>query len=389
MATVTEQLTGPAVDESRVDSPTEGRNPRSVEIDCLSTLDVLRLLNAEDATVAGAVAAALHDLAAAVDLVVAALAGGGRVHYLGAGTSGRLAAQDADELGPTYGLEPGRVVARVAAYEGGAGSTGPSTTADGETGAGSTGRSTAAHGDTRAGSTRPSTAADGEDDAVTGADDAGSTRPSTAADGEAGEGSAGSTRPSTAADGEDDAVSGAALGAAAGPDDVVIGITASARTPYVVAALSAARRAGAATVLIGSNPRAPLGAEVDVHVCLDTGPEAVTGSTRLKAGTAQKMALNALSTAAMVRLGRTWSDLMIGAVATNAKLRGRLVHALVAATGEDPQDCAAALDAARGDGRAALVALLGAVSVDTARAALAEAGGSPRAALATLASRRG
>jgi N-acetylmuramic acid 6-phosphate etherase len=319
MATVTEQLTGPAVDESRVDSPTEGRNPRSVEIDCLSTLDVLRLLNAEDATVAGAVAAALHDLAAAVDLVVAALAGGGRVHYLGAGTSGRLAAQDADELGPTYGLEPGRVVARVAAYEGGAGS----------------------------------------------------------------------TRPSTTADGEDDAVSGAALGAAAGPDDVVIGITASARTPYVVAALSAARRAGAATVLIGSNPRAPLGAEVDVHVCLDTGPEAVTGSTRLKAGTAQKMALNALSTAAMVRLGRTWSNLMIGAVATNAKLRGRLVHALVAATGEDPQDCAAALDAARGDGRAALVALLGAVSVATARAALAEAGGSPRAALATLASRRG
>ena len=349
MATVTEQLTGPAVDESRVDSPTEGRNPRSVEIDCLSTLDVLRLLNAEDATVAGAVAAALHDLAAAVDLVVAALAGGGRVHYLGAGTSGRLAAQDADELGPTYGLEPGRVVAHVAAYADDAGSTRPSTTADGETGAGSTGRSTAAHGDTRAGSTRPSTAADGEDDAV----------------------------------------SGAALGAAAGPDDVVIGITASARTPYVVAALSAARRAGAATVLIGSNPRAPLGAEVDVHVCLDTGPEAVTGSTRLKAGTAQKMALNALSTAAMVRLGRTWSDLMIGAVATNAKLRGRLVHALVAATGEDPQDCAAALDAARGDGRAALVALLGAVSVDTARAALAEAGGSPRAALATLASRRG
>jgi N-acetylmuramic acid 6-phosphate etherase len=316
-ATGRQTVTGhpaPAVDESRVDSPTERRNPRTAEIDRLSTVDVLQLLNAEDATVAGAVAAALPDLARAVDLVVAALRGGGRLHYVGAGTSGRLAAMDAEELGPTYGLEPGRVVAHVAAYE-------------------------------------------------TVHDPAGPTR---------------------VADAEDDGGTGAALGAVAGPGDAVVGISASGRTPYVVAALQAARRTGAATVLVGSNPRAPLAAEVDVHVCVDTGPEAVTGSTRLKAGTAQKLVLNALSTAAMIRLGRTWSNLMVGAVVTNAKLRGRLVHALAAATAEEPETCAATLDAAGGDGRVALVCLLGAVDVDRARTALAAAGGAPRAALATV-----
>jgi N-acetylmuramic acid 6-phosphate etherase len=297
-----------------VDSPTEARNPRTVDIDALSTMDVLRLLNAEDATVAGAVAAALPDLARAVDMIVGALSGGGRVHYVGAGTSGRLAAMDAEELGPTYGLEPGRVVAHVAAYE-----------------------------------------------AAGGPDGAG-----------------------RIADGEDDGDTGAALGALAGPGDAAVGIAASGRTPYVVAALRAARSAGARTVLVGSNPQAPLGAEVDVHICIDTGAEAVTGSTRLKAGTAQKLVLNALSTAAMVRLGRTWSNLMVGAAVSNAKLRGRLVHALVAATGESQDACAAALDAAGGDGRVALVSLLGSVPVDRARTALAGAGGAPRAALAGL-----
>jgi len=311
---MTDLPTPGGVDESRVDSPTEGRNPRTADIDCLSTMDVLRLLNAEDASVAGAVAVALPDLARAVDLVVAALRAGGRVHYVGAGTSGRLAAMDAEELGPTYGLEPGRVVAHVAGYD-------------------------------------------------TVGEPNGRRR---------------------VADGEDDAGTGAALGAVAGPGEVAVGITASGRTPFVVAALRTARSAGAGTVLVGANPRAPLGAEVDVHVCVDTGPEAVTGSTRLKAGTAQKMVLNALSTAAMVRLGRTWSNLMVGAVVSNAKLRGRLVHALAAATGEPLDCCAAALDAADGDGRVALVALLGGVPGDTARAALTAAGGSPRAALATL-----
>jgi N-acetylmuramic acid 6-phosphate etherase len=307
------------LDESRVDSPTEARNPRTIDIDQLSTLEALRLINAEDAGVAGAVAAALPALAGAVDLVVAALRAGGRVHYVGAGTSGRLAAMDAEELGPTYGLEPGRVVAHVAPYE-------------------------------------PVDAA------------------------------AGGAR---VEDGEDDGQRGDAVGALVAAGDVVVGITASGRTPYVVAALTRAAAAGARTVLIGSNPRAPLGRQVDVHVCVDTGPEAVTGSTRLKAGTAQKLVLNALSTTALVQLGRTWSNLMIGAVVTNEKLRGRLAHALAAATGEQPADCARVLSTSDGDGRVALLCLLSDAPPDRARAALAAAGGAVRPALAALSGRDG
>jgi N-acetylmuramic acid 6-phosphate etherase len=304
--------TASTLDESRVDSPTEGRNPRTVDIDQLSTLDMLRLVNAEDAAVAPAVAAALPALARAVDLMVAALRAGHRVHYVGAGTSGRLAAMDAEELGPTYGLEPGRVVAHVAPYE-------PAGDASG----------------------RP-------------------------------------------ADGEDDGRRGAAVGDRVAAGDVVVGITASGRTPYVVAALDRAVAGGARTVLVGSNPRAPLGSRVDVHVCVDTGPEAVTGSTRLKAGTAQKLVLNALSTAALVQLGRTWSNLMIGAVVTNEKLRGRLAHALSGATGEDSGTCARALSAADGDGRVALLCLLAGTGPVQARAALDAAGGAVRPALAAL-----
>jgi N-acetylmuramic acid 6-phosphate etherase len=174
------------------------------------------------------------------------------------------------------------------------------------------------------------------------------------------------------------------VGARADAGDVVVGITASGRTPYVVAALGRAAGRGARTVLIGSNPGAPLGREVDVHVCVDTGPEAVTGSTRLKAGTAQKLVLNALSTTALVQLGRTWSNLMIGAVVTNEKLRGRLAHALAAATGLDVAACASALSASDGDGRVALLCLLGGVTAEQARPALAAAGGAVRTALAAL-----
>jgi N-acetylmuramic acid 6-phosphate etherase len=304
---------------SRVDSPTEDRNAATVGIDRLSTTDVLRLLAAEDATVPAAVAAALPELARAVDLVVHALRAGGRVHVVGAGTSGRLAALDADELGPTYGLEPGRWIAHVAAY-GSAGSPG-----------GSVG------------------------------------------------GSVGS------ADGEDDGAAGTEVGRRAATGDVVVGVSASGRTPFAVQALREAGARGAATVLVSGNPGAAAGSEVDVHVAVHTGPEAVTGSTRMKAGTAQKMVLTALSTAAMVRSGRTWSNLMVGAVATNAKLRGRVAAALGEATGEPAEACAAALADADGDGRVALLALLSGRSSAAARAALASAGGHLREALAGLA----
>ena len=169
------------------------------------------MLVAEDATVPAAVAAALPDLTRAVDLLVAALRAGRAVRVAGAGTSGRLAALDADELGPTYGLEPGRWTAHVAHYDG-------------------------------------------------------------------------------TVDAEDDTAAGAAVGAALRPGDVLVGVTASGRTPYAVSALRAARDRGAGTVLLSGNPTAAAGSEVDVHVAVRTGPEAVTGSTRLKAGTAQKLA---------------------------------------------------------------------------------------------------
>ena len=288
-----------------VDSPTEGRNPATVEIDRLPTAEVVRLVVAEEATVPAAVAAALPELSAAVDLLVAALRSGGQIHLVGAGTSGRLGALDADEIRPTYGLEPGRWTAHVAPYDG-------------------------------------------------------------------------------VVDGEDDTVAGTVVGTLAGPGDVLVAVTASGRTPYAIAALRTARDNGAATVLLSGNPDATAGSEVDVHVAVRTGPEAVTGSTRLKAGTAQKLALNALSTATMVRCGRTWSNLMVGAVATNSKLRGRIAAALVAATGEDPDTCADAVENADGDGRVALLTLLCGVSAPVAGRALASTGGHVREAMTLL-----
>lgn len=295
---------------SRVDSPTEGRNPATIGIDELSTVEVLRLLAAEDATVPAAVAAAIPALTRAVDLVVAALAAGHCVRYAGAGTSGRLAAMDADELGPTYGLEPGRWTAHVAAFSDGL-------------------------------------------------------------------------------DGEDDTVAGGEVGALCAAGDVLVAVTASGRTPFALAAVREAAGRGARTILVSGNPDAAAGSEVDVHVAVRTGPEAVSGSTRLKAGTAQKLVLNALSTAAMVRSGRTWSNLMVGLVPTNGKLRARVAVALAEATGCDEAACAAALAAAQDNGRVALLTLLTGVSTADAVRALTSTRGNVRRALGLLATPTG
>jgi N-acetylmuramic acid 6-phosphate etherase len=290
--------------------PTEVRNPRTTEIDVLPTLDMLRLINAEDARVPGAVEKALPQVAKAVEFEVEALRGGGRVHYFGAGTSGRLAVLDAAELPPTFGIDPGLVVAH---HAGGL-------------------------------SAISQAIEDVEDDAALGAHDA----------------------------------------AEVTARDVAVGVTASGRTPYVVSALRTAAAAGARTVLISSNPAAAAGAEVDVHIAVDTGPEAVSGSTRMKAGTAAKLVLNAMSTAAMVRLGRTYSNLMVSMSALNSKLRGRLVKILVEATGMDAETCATALADAAGDTRTALVSLLCDVSPGRAAEALAASGGSVREAMRTF-----
>ncbi|GGM54197.1 N-acetylmuramic acid 6-phosphate etherase [Dactylosporangium sucinum] len=283
------------------EAPTEARNPRTLEIDRLPTLEILRLVNAEDATVAPAVAAVLPDLARAVDVAVDALQNGRRLHYFGAGSSGRMAVLDATELRPTYGIAPGFVVAHLAGGE----------------------RAMV--------------------DAVEAAED------------------------------NEDAGAAAAGDLAAG--DVAFGVTASGGTPFVGAALRAARLRGAHTVLLSANPAAPVAAHADIHLAVDTGPEVVTGSTRMKAGTAQKLVLNALSTAVMVRLGRTYSNLMTDMLATNAKLRVRQVRMLVQATGAPAEACQAALSAADGEAKVALLTLLSPADAQQARKALRAAGG--------------
>jgi N-acetylmuramic acid 6-phosphate etherase len=291
-----------------VSSPTERRNPLTLDIDTLPTLEVLRLINAEDEQVPSAVAAALPQLAEVVDRAVDALRGNHRIHYFGAGTSGRVGVQDAAELMPTFALEPNRVIAHHAG---------------------------------------------GLDALFQALEDV-----------------------------EDDEASGWRDAAGVEHGDVVLGLAASGRTPYVLSALTRSRAAGAFTVLVSANPGATAGAEVDVHLGLDTGPEVIAGSTRMKAATAQKLVLHSLSTAVMVRLGRTYSNLMVGMVATNAKLRGRLVAILVEATGQDADTCAEKLAQAEGDVKVALVALLSDMPVDSARTALDRSDGVVRAALA-------
>ncbi len=296
--------------EATVSAPTEDRHPGTTGIDGLSTLEVLRVLNAEDATVPAAVAAVLPALAALVDAAVAAVESGGTIHYVGAGTSGRLAVLDAAELLPTFNVPPGLVVAHHAG--------GPEALV-------------------RA-------LENVEDDADRGRLDVETVR----------------------------------------AGDVVIGLTASGRTPYVGGALRLARERDAVTALVTSNPDPELGALADHLLAVATGPEVITGSTRLKAGTAQKLVLNAFSTAVMVRLGRTWSNLMVDVVATNAKLRGRVVRILREASGASEDDARHALEGADGELKPALVTLLSGAGAAQARAALAATGGSVARALATL-----
>lgn len=183
---------------------------------------------------------------------------------------------------------------------------------------------------------------------------------------------------------EDDVESGRRAAAVVTRGDVAIGIAASGRTPYVQGALEAAREAGAFTALVSSAPASPIARSVDVHVVVDTGPEAVAGSTRLKAGTAQKLVLNGFSTALMIRLGKTYSNLMVDLRPSNAKLRGRVISILVEATGASEADCVAALEAAGGDLKTALVSLLAGTDAPTARGELEAAGGHVRTALGRL-----
>ncbi|WP_436837632.1 N-acetylmuramic acid 6-phosphate etherase [Micromonospora rifamycinica] len=296
-----------------VGAPTERRNPRSTDLDLMSTREMLTVINDDDRRVPAAVAAVLDEIAVTVDLAVTALSTGHRVHYFGAGTSGRLGVIDAAELVPTFNSPAGWFCAHLAG------------------GPGAVWRAVE----------------DAEDDLLGGAAEA--------------------ARCVTAG-------------------DLVVGLAASGRTPYVLGALGAAGERGAATVLLCANPEVRPTVRLDVVIGVDTGPEVVTGSTRMKAGTAQKLVLNAFSTAVMVRLGRVYSNLMIDMVATNAKLRGRMISILIEATGCGEEVSRRALHEADGDLKTALVSLLSGAGIDAARSALARAAHQVRGALALLAS---
>lgn len=285
---------------------TEQENPRTADLDRLTTLAILERLNEEDQTVPPAVRAALPTLARAVDLAVAQWRRGGRIVLFGAGTSGRLAAIDAAELGPTFGIPPERYQARIAG--------GPAAFFRSIEGA------------------------------------------------------------------EDDRTAGAAAAADLTACDLALGVAASGRTPWVLAALEAARQRGAATVGLACVAAPALAAFADVLVAIDTGPEAIAGSTRLKAGTATKLALNAFSTALMVRLGKVYGNLMVDVQATNTKLRRRAVRLIERIAGVDRPTAERAFREA-GDLKTAVVVLRRGLAVEAARALLERVDGQLRRAL--------
>jgi N-acetylmuramic acid 6-phosphate etherase len=289
---------------------TEAADASRRDLDLRTTEELVLAMNDEDARVPAAVRAVAPAIARAVDGIAERMSRGGRLVYLGAGTSGRLGVLDASECPPTFGIDPARVVGVIA-------------------------------GGDRA---LRLSAESAEDDAGQGAADV------------------------------------AALGL--GPDDVLVGIAASGRTPYVVGALEHARAVGALAVAVACNAGSRIGAVADVAIEVVAGPEFIAGSTRLKSGTAQKLVLNTLSTLAMVRLGKTYGNVMIDMRATNAKLLARARRMVVDVTGSDADAAAAALAEAGGSAKAATLMLLAGVSASEAEARLAAAGGRLREALA-------
>lgn len=282
---------------------TEQRNPRTRGIDAKSTIEILRAIHREDASVARAVSGALPAITRAVDTIAAALQRGGRLFYVGAGTSGRLAALDAAELPPTFGTPPRMVQAVIAG-----------------------GRRALTH-------------------AVEGA--------------------------------EDNRAKGAKDLAARGLNakDAVVGIAASGGTPYVLGALKFAKKRGAVTIGITSNPRTPITKVVKISIVTPTGPEVITGSTRMKAGTAQKMVLNMLSTATMIRLGRVYDNWMIGVALTNRKLQARGLRILMEASGTDVAESTRALRQSGHNLGAALIMLKTGASARQAKSLLRDTQG--------------
>jgi anhydro-N-acetylmuramic acid kinase len=294
--------------ESPTVSLTEARNPRTTQIDRVPALEMVRLINAEDARVPQAVASQLPYIAEAIERIAERMRRGGRLIYLGAGTSGRLAVLDAVECLPTFNIAPDRVIPLIAG--------------------GKDALTRAAEGD--------------EDDAGAGARDL--------------------------------------AGLDVSPLDSVVGIAASGRTPYVLGGLREAHKRGAYTVSLACNHPSPLAELTDLSIAPLVGPEVIAGSTRLKAGSAQKMVLNMLSTGIMIRLGKTYGNLMVDVRPTNAKLQARARHIVEEVCGLSPDEAAVLLDRC-GEVKVAIVSHLGGLDPESARARLEAAGGVIRLAL--------
>ncbi|HEX2060301.1 MAG TPA: N-acetylmuramic acid 6-phosphate etherase [Thermoanaerobaculia bacterium] len=277
----------------------QDRLEASLDIDRAPAIDIVRIIQEQDALVAGAVAAQGERIAHAIDEIAERLRHGGRLFYAGAGTSGRIAMLDASELPPTYGVAPDLVQVLIAGGE-------------------------------RA-----------YFEAVEGAEDD-----------------------------EDAAIDAVARNVT--PDDAIVGIAASGTTPYTVAAVRKANMLGALTVGVTNVATSPLAQHVDIPIVIETGPEVIMGSTRMKSGTAQKLVLNQLSTGVMIRLGRVYSNLMIEMPATNEKLRNRAVRMVELAAGVPRPIAVQAIRDADGSVKLATVMAKKKVSADEARRLLDE-----------------
>lgn len=283
---------------------TEHRNPRTTDIDVASAGEIVDLMSAEDRSVADAVASQRDRIAAAIELVEQAFRSGGRLFYVGAGTSGRLGILDASECPPTFGSDPELVQGIIAG--------GPPAVFRSQEGAEDVPEHGAAAIDERG----------------------------------------------------------------IGPADVVVGIAASGTTPFVRGALTRAMQAGASTIVITCTPVSKDVTDVvDIAIVAVTGPEVVTGSTRLKAGTATKMILNMLTTGAMIRVGKTWGNLMVDLQATNLKLRDRSERILAETCGVSRDETRGLLESAGGSVKRAIVMHRLGVDRDEADRRVAEAGG--------------
>ena len=282
---------------------TERRNPLSAHIDELPTLEMVKIVNGEDQKVALAVEKILPEIARAVDIITDRLARGGRLFYLGAGTSGRLGILDASECPPTYGVEPELVQGVIA----------------------------------------------GGIPAIFKAQEGAEDNPELAK--------------------EDLAERGFGKG------DVLVGIAASGRTPYVIGGLQYARNLGAATIALACSANAAIAEYADIALLPVTGAEVVTGSTRMKAGTAQKLVLNMLSTVTMIKLGKVYGNLMVDVKTSNAKLEERAKNIVMEATGCSREESIAALSEARGNAKLAIFIHLTGADFTAGQAALARADG--------------